>query len=93
MSIRPYAIWFREVPGLSDSSKVQLVLVNSRCAPLPMHVKFCTDHIRRQPTTYYARPGLVKKQRESDGNGGESGGRGEKAIPVCGTLGIIKDEC
>ncbi|KZP22170.1 hypothetical protein FIBSPDRAFT_931194 [Athelia psychrophila] len=46
----------------------------------------------RQPTTYYARPGLVKKQRESDGNGGESGGRGEKAIPVCGTLGIIKDE-
>ncbi|KZP05722.1 hypothetical protein FIBSPDRAFT_877196 [Athelia psychrophila] len=45
MSIRPYTIWFREVPGLSDSGKVQLVLVNSRCAPLPVHA------------THYARPG------------------------------------
>ncbi|KZP16191.1 hypothetical protein FIBSPDRAFT_895236 [Athelia psychrophila] len=59
----PHAIWFSEVPELSDSSvdhfptlgvmpfakKVQLVLVNSR-----------------QPTTYYA--DLVKKQKDSDGD-------------------------
>ncbi|KZP16177.1 hypothetical protein FIBSPDRAFT_866203 [Athelia psychrophila] len=70
MSIRPHAIWFSEVPELSDSSvdhfptlgvvpfakKVQLVLVNSRYAPLPVHVNFRTDHSRRQPTTYYAGP-------------------------------------